>query len=195
MLQSHSHRLSSLCWSRDDPTARDGRPPPAARIPDSAKDGMPRTPIVGRVRWRRRGPCDAVFEFTTRLGAARALWHNAQLSAQFERECAPVTQWIEQLTSDHSDGCAVLSILGGGAKRAELSALFEYRNRPSSSLSFCTRTAKPPSASALRGLSLLGPLIARAEVFGVVELGHGMTRPISGLIRAYPVRFGPLGRE
>jgi hypothetical protein len=34
----------------------------------------------------------------------RALWHNAgRVSALFERESAPVAQWIRALTSDYPD--------------------------------------------------------------------------------------------
>ncbi len=38
-----------------------------------------------------------------------------ELSALFERECAPVAQWIEQLTSDYPGRCAVAPSVGGGA--------------------------------------------------------------------------------
>ena len=48
-----------------------------------------------------------------------------ELSALFEREFAPVAQWIEQLTSDYPGGCAVARAGGGGANLVELSALFQ----------------------------------------------------------------------
>ena len=46
-------------------------------------------------------------------------------SALSERKYAPVAQWIEQLTSDYPGRRAVLPVVGGVAKRVELSALLE----------------------------------------------------------------------
>ena len=49
------------------------------------------------------------------VDARRTLQCRIELSALFEREHAPVAQWIEQLTSDYLGGCAVAASVSGRA--------------------------------------------------------------------------------